>query len=46
VPKGVHSIKSKNLNFLITRLLRFSFALLSGLDGTRTRDPLRDRQVF
>ncbi len=20
--------------------------LLSGLDGTRTRDPLRDRQVF
>ncbi len=25
----------------------YSFSsLLSGMDGTRTRDPLRDRQVF
>ncbi len=23
-----------------------AFAITSGLDGTRTRDPLRDRQVF
>ena len=31
----------KTLRTFVRRAL-----LLSGLDGTRTRDPLRDRQVF
>ncbi len=30
-----------------SKLDNYSFSsLLSGMDGTRTRDPLRDRQVF
>ena len=34
-----HNEKQKPANQLINRLI-------GGMDGTRTRDPLRDRQVF
>ena len=30
----------------IKKAQHFRIELLCGLDGTRTRDPLRDRQVF
>ena len=35
--------KRKNANNLIFKLLAFSSC---GADGTRTRDPMRDRHVF
>ncbi len=40
--------EQKVSNFLNDKDPRFleGLYLLSGLDGTRTRDPLRDRQVF
>jgi hypothetical protein len=38
--------KKKSLNVLIFSDLRFFEILLSGPDGTRTRDPMRDRHVF
>ena len=36
----------KARKYLIYRLFANSSTNSSGLDGTRTRDPLRDRQVF
>ena len=37
----------KRMSNATTRINRYSFSSLSGgMDGTRTRDPLRDRQVF
>ena len=38
--------KKKTSRRLISRGLRDDFLCLSGADGTRTRDPMRDRHVF
>ena len=41
--KCAESVQKKRLPKVLTL---GSLAITGGLDGTRTRDPLRDRQVF
>ncbi len=40
-------IDKKRMDKVILKIIFYPFSSLSGgADGTRTRDPLRDRQVF
>ena len=42
----IYQCKLKLLNTKKAFQLRKAFPNISGLDGTRTRDPMRDRHVF